>query len=124
MTKASTAGLQKFCFARPASRTGGLPHKWAPRKWFDSSAKIRFIRGMKPNLIQWIAFACSAFSALFGTFAAEPAKTIGLWPNGAPGEKGNIGGERDMTTPSDELIAGRRVIRLGNVSIPTISLYR
>lgn len=78
---------------------------------------------MKPNLIQWIAFACSAFSALSGTFAAEPAKTIGLWPNGAPGEKGNIGGERDMTKPSDELIAGRRVIRLGNVSNPTISIY-
>lgn len=78
---------------------------------------------MKPNLIQWIAFACSAFSALSGTFAAEPAKTIGLWPNGAPGEKGNIDGERDMTKPSDELIAGRRVIRLGNVSNPTISIY-
>ncbi|HXT40665.1 MAG TPA: alpha/beta hydrolase [Candidatus Angelobacter sp.] len=79
---------------------------------------------MKSNLIQLIAFACSAFCALSGTFAAEPTKTVELWPAGAPGEKGNIGGERDMTKPSDELIAGRRVIRLGNVSNPTISIYR
>ncbi len=47
-----------------------------------------------------------------------------LWPAGAPGEKGNIGEERDTTKPTDQLIAGKPVIRLGNVSKPTLSIYR
>src|SRR5262249_48316522 len=56
--------------------------------------------------------------------AADPPKPILLWPNGAPGEKGDIGEERDTTKPTDNLIAGKRLIRLGNVSKPTISIYR
>jgi acetyl esterase/lipase len=56
--------------------------------------------------------------------ASEPVKVLELWPNGAPGEKGNIGEERDTTKPADQLIAGKPVIRLGNVSKPTIGIYR
>jgi acetyl esterase/lipase len=57
-------------------------------------------------------------------FAASPANVIDLWPGLAPGEKGNIGEEKDTTKPTDQLIAGKRVIRLGHVSRPTISFYR
>jgi acetyl esterase/lipase len=56
--------------------------------------------------------------------AAEPPKVIDLWPGVAPGEKGNIGEEKDTTRPGDQVIAGKRVIRLGNVSKPTLTLYR
>lgn len=56
--------------------------------------------------------------------AAEVPKPIVLWPKGAPGEKGDIGEEHDTTKPSDGLVAGKRVIRLGNVSNPTITVYR
>ncbi|HWX19857.1 MAG TPA: alpha/beta hydrolase [Candidatus Binatia bacterium] len=56
--------------------------------------------------------------------ASEPAKVIELWSGAAPGEKGDIGEERDMTKPGDGLVAGKGVIRLGNVSEPTIALYR
>ncbi|GEM_PF-7005616 len=56
--------------------------------------------------------------------AGDPPKPIYVWPNGAPGEKGDIGEERDTTKPTDQLIAGKRLIRLGNVSKPTISIYR
>jgi acetyl esterase/lipase len=55
---------------------------------------------------------------------AEPSKVIDLWPDIAPGEKGNIGEEKDTTKPTDQLVAGKRVIRLGNISKPTISFYR
>jgi acetyl esterase/lipase len=48
---------------------------------------------------------------------------IQLWPGAAPGEKGEIGPEQDTTKPKDNLIAGRPVIRLGNVSKPTIAIY-
>jgi acetyl esterase/lipase len=49
---------------------------------------------------------------------------IELWPAGAPGEKGNLGEERDTTRPTDGLVAGKSVVRLGNVSKPTITLYQ
>lgn len=47
-----------------------------------------------------------------------------LWPHGAPDATPPAGGEKDTTTEDDPLTAGRRVIRLGNVSTPTITLYQ
>ncbi|HEX3720952.1 MAG TPA: alpha/beta hydrolase [Verrucomicrobiae bacterium] len=51
------------------------------------------------------------------SFAADP---IPLWPSGTPGGKGL---EADMTKPSDGLVAGKPVIRLGNVDNPTITVF-
>ena len=76
------------------------------------------------NVTRFAASLCFAVLALSNCLAAEPSKTIELWPNGAPGEKGGLGEERDMTKPTDGLIAGRPVIRLGNVAKPAISIYR
>jgi acetyl esterase/lipase len=61
---------------------------------------------------------------LFSAQTIAEVKVIELWPTGAPGEKGNLGEEKDTTKPSDNLVAGKRLIRLGNVSKPTISIYR
>ena len=54
---------------------------------------------------------------------SEPSKVIPLWAGTAPGDKGGLGEERDTTKPSDNLIAGKLVIRLGNVSKPAIAIY-
>ena len=54
---------------------------------------------------------------------AEPP-VIPLWPGMAPGETNVIGEEKDMTKPTDNNIAGTPVIRLGNVSKPTLTFYR
>ncbi len=48
---------------------------------------------------------------------------IPLWPKGAPGAAPNPAPEQDTTTAKDNLIAGKPVIRLGNVSAPTLTLY-
>lgn len=56
--------------------------------------------------------------------APAPPTVLPLWPQGAPGESGNIGEERDMTKPTDNLVGGRPLIRLGNVTTPTISIFR
>ncbi|MEO5802972.1 MAG: alpha/beta hydrolase [Verrucomicrobiota bacterium] len=56
--------------------------------------------------------------------AAESSRTINLWPDAAPGEKGNLPDESNVTKPSDRMVAGKQVIRIGNVSNPTISIYR
>jgi acetyl esterase/lipase len=58
------------------------------------------------------------------TFADEPAAELKLWPGDPPGELVELPPEVDTTGPDDGLVAGRRVIRLGNVSIPTITVYR
>jgi acetyl esterase/lipase len=49
--------------------------------------------------------------------------TLAIWPHGAPGATPNPGPETDTTTAKDDLIAGKPVIRLGNVSTPTLTLY-
>lgn len=57
-------------------------------------------------------------------YSGEPSEVIRLWPGGAPGERGEIGEERDVNKPTDRLIAGRPIIKLANVTDPTISIYR
>lgn len=78
---------------------------------------------MKTILRSWFVLVLVTLLAM-NVSAAEPTRVIELWPNAAPGEKGNIGEEKDTTKPTDQLVAGKRVIRLGNVSKPTISFYR
>ncbi len=42
-------------------------------------------------------------------------EVLNLWPGEPPGGARDIGSEQDMTKDSDKLIAGRRIIKLGNV---------
>jgi acetyl esterase/lipase len=64
-----------------------------------------------------------ALLALVPVLLLAAPKEIPLWPAAAPGEKDELGPEQDTTKPKDNLIAGRAVIRLGNVSKPTIKIY-
>lgn len=65
-----------------------------------------------------------AFASIAAAADGTSAKPIPLWPNGAPNEKGNIGQEHDTTTEKDNLVAGKKLVRLGNVSSPAITVYR
>ena len=50
-----------------------------------------------------------------------------LWPAGAtPGTSGAVPTrpEMDANKPTDDLIAGRPILRLGNVSVPTLTYYK
>ncbi len=46
-----------------------------------------------------------------------------LWPKGVPGEKAASKPETDTTTSHDGLVAGKPVVRLGNVSEPSLTVY-
>jgi acetyl esterase/lipase len=74
-----------------------------------------------------ISILAGGFGALFAQKPAwEPAPghvTLPLWPKGAPGAPANPPAEVDTTTAKDGLVAGKPVIRLGNVSSPTVTLY-
>jgi len=50
--------------------------------------------------------------------------TMPIWPGTPPDNTAQSQPEADTTTAKDNLIAGRPVIRLGHVSVPTITLYR
>jgi acetyl esterase/lipase len=57
------------------------------------------------------------------SFAAEPL-VLNVWPGKPPGETKELPPEADFTKPEDKLIAGRRIIKLGNVSTPQIAVYK
>jgi acetyl esterase/lipase len=70
--------------------------------------------------------AASSTSILAQQPAWQPAPghlTLPLWPGIAPGAPANLPPEVDTTTAKDNLIAGRPIVRLGNVSTPTLTLY-
>jgi acetyl esterase/lipase len=48
---------------------------------------------------------------------------IKLWPDKPPGDKPELPPEQDTTKDSDNKVAGERLIRLGNVATPTITVY-
>ncbi len=69
----------------------------------------------------------AASTSLFAQTPAWPPSpdhlTLNLWPNAAPGAQANPQPEGDTTTDKDNRTGGKRVIRLGNVSNPTLTLY-
>ena len=63
----------------------------------------------------WLAAFC---------LVAEPLKPVALWPATAPGDQGGLPEEKDTSEPGKGLVAGRPLIRLGNVSTPTLQVFR
>jgi acetyl esterase/lipase len=49
--------------------------------------------------------------------------TLKLWPHAAPGAQPNPAPEVDTTTAKENLVADKPLVRLGNVSTPTLTLY-
>lgn len=78
---------------------------------------------MKRLILIAPALVVLMLSAASTAIAAKPSRAIEVWPGTAPGEKGDVGEEKDTTKPTDNLIAGKRVVRLGNVSKPTLTFY-
>jgi acetyl esterase/lipase len=69
---------------------------------------------MRTSILLCISLAGAAFGA----------DSIAIWPNGAPGETAAVGPEHDTSDSKSQLVAGKTVIRLTDVSNPTITIYR
>jgi acetyl esterase/lipase len=76
---------------------------------------------MKINSRWYFAFLISFLWMPF--LQGAELKPILLWPKGAPGDHEPTAQEKDTTTGRDGLVAGKRVIRLGNVTQPTLTIY-
>lgn len=59
-------------------------------------------------------------AAVTTCLAGEP---VPLWPQIAPGDTIDLGPELNMSKPGQGLVSGKPVIRLSNVSHPTITIY-
>jgi acetyl esterase/lipase len=70
-----------------------------------------------------IVSAGASCLAQSGWQPAPGLATINLWPGTPPDAVPTIGPEADLNTPKDSLIAGKPIVRLGNVATPTITLY-
>ncbi|MFT5410177.1 MAG: acetyl esterase/lipase [Verrucomicrobiales bacterium] len=66
----------------------------------------------------------SLFFALAANASCAEPIVVDLWPGVPPGPARELSAEADLTKPDDKLIAGRRIIKLGNVSTPQIAVYR
>ena len=47
-----------------------------------------------------------------------------LWPGKAPGDADVLPPEYDTTKPDGDLVAGKRVMRITNVSVPQLAIYK
>ena len=66
----------------------------------------------------------SLLALSFLTATTLPAlEPIPLWLETAPGEPGALPPEQDMSKPTDNAVGGKPLIRLGNVSQPTITVF-
>lgn len=58
------------------------------------------------------------------SFALAEPLVVGLWPGAPPGPPAKVTGpEINQTKPEDNLIAGRPLIRLGNVNAPEVHVF-
>jgi acetyl esterase/lipase len=71
-----------------------------------------------------VVVVCGGAWAQPSGWPVGPGHTVvTLWPNGAPGANTTTGPEMDTSTATSPLVAGRSVVRLGNVSAPTLTVY-
>lgn len=81
---------------------------------------------MRPLIVLLVSLTSFAFGLHAQKPAWEPAPghiTLRLWPQNAPGAEPDASVEVDTTTATDSLIAGKSLVRLGNVSNPTLTRY-
>jgi acetyl esterase/lipase len=81
---------------------------------------------MRRHHLLFLAIAAIALSACAQASGWPPPAnltTLPLWPNGAPGAPLKTTGPEADTTAKDNLIAGKPLIRLGNVTVPTLTVY-
>lgn len=68
--------------------------------------------------------ALLVLSAVTLLAASAAPIVVNVWPATPPGDTQTLPPEADQTKDTDKLIAGRRIIKLGNVSTPQLTVYR
>jgi acetyl esterase/lipase len=75
-------------------------------------------------LVGWFAYSFAVVAPPAAAEEAKPSAVQPIWPGKPPGETKELPPEQDITKPDEKDPGGKPIIRLTNVSIPTVSLYR
>ena len=76
-------------------------------------------------IVVLVLFSFAATTILRSAESREQGlEVIRLWKTTPPAPNMELTGEIDTTKPDSNLVADRRVIRLGNVSSPTLTVHR
>lgn len=78
---------------------------------------------MQPARFLALLAALALTAITMPNLSAAPGQPIKLWPGKAPGDKAELPPEQDTSGAKGGLVAGKSVIRLGNVSEPSITFY-
>ena len=81
---------------------------------------MRQFTGPGIGVLTLLLFAACGESAVF---ARDADHVINLWPGKPPGPQVNAGEEQDFNKPTDRPVAGRKIIKLGNVSVPQAHVF-
>jgi acetyl esterase/lipase len=73
---------------------------------------------LRPMILSFVSFV-----SVLQAHASEPG-ILNLWPSAPPNETKELPPEADTSKPSDRGVAGKPLIRLGNVSVPQLAIYR
>src|ERR1700691_3290236 len=94
---------------------------------------LRFVAAnfmARPRMRHCVFFLIVIVSLSATVFGEKPAwqpppghTTLPVWPQAALGAPPNPAPEVDTTTAQDNQIAGKPLVRLGNVSAPTLTVY-
>ena len=82
---------------------------------------------LKVALLLLLHFAAVPFTSQAQTYTWPPDSsrpTIPIWPSTPPDASPSSTPEVDTSNPSSGNVAGRPVVRLGHVSIPTLTVYQ
>jgi acetyl esterase/lipase len=90
----------------------------------ESAARCKPGPGSKGGLKLWsqLLFASAVLVMSFASSAQQV--TVPLWPAAASGEAGATTTERDITKPSNQPTAGKRVTRLTDITHPSLAVFK
>lgn len=81
---------------------------------------LSFLRRLTAVRLSILWMACLPSFAI----VAQQPEVYPLWPSTPPNEQGNYGQEHDTSTETSGKVAGHSVIRLTDVTRPTLHVYR
>lgn len=70
-----------------------------------------------------VTLLAALLSMMLPPLEATPLPSIRLWPGKAPGDEESLPAETDSSKPGEGKVAGKPIIRLTNVSDPSITVY-
>lgn len=76
------------------------------------------LMGSRTGMLRMLSLAL-----VLGCSMASGETPLKLWPGSAPGDTGTLPQEADTSGANGRMVSGKSVIRLGNVSTPTLTFF-